>query len=650
MMWYADVVVDIPWEIESLTYSIPSSMQSAKRGCRVEVQIQSRKRIGIIQKVHCNEPSFPAKPLLRLLDKDPILTEEQWAIADWMRKTYVAGLGECVFRMIPQGRRLIRSDSPPPDTYTDFKNLNSLQEQAYRKISDGLGKRHSVHLLYGITGSGKTEIYIHLIRDIINHSDKSVIFLVPEISLTYHIIQKLEKNFPKYLALIHSALRTSERFRFYQSLLKGEKRIVVGTRSAVFTPVQNLGLIIIDEEHDSSYKENSNPRYNAKQIAYFRARESEAVMLLGSATPSIETFYLAKTGRIHLHEIRERAVSKAELPEVRIVHKKEEEGVVGFELMQALKAQKKKSEQSILLLNRRGYSPLIYSRDKKEFIGCPNCSTNLCYHKSGYAQCHICGYRESIEKIQKEHEKIDFFGSGTQKLEEFLVMNLPDVKVERLDQDSSQNPEILNGILSRLYENELDILTGTQMIAKGLDVPNVTLVGVINANHGLGVPDFRASERVFSLLTQVAGRAGRSEKKGKVIIEATDPSHPILLLAMNQDYESFYEKEIASRRELELPPFTKLLRLMIRATDEEISKREINWIHEMIDRNVFPDLKVLGPSPCPFYRVEKYYRNHILIKAKSHESTRKLVEHIRKSWKQSRNVYLEVDFDPIEIV
>lgn len=650
MIQYADVVLDIPMDREVLTYRIPDTSKTVVRGLRVEVEVRKRKLIGIVRDVHYIEPNFIAKPILKIVDSQPILNDEQWDMAEWMQKTYMAGLGESLFRMIPQGRRLIREKEMDLEVDTEFKSLNHEQALAYQAISADIGKKHSSHLLFGVTGSGKTEVYIHLMRDVIENTDRSVIFLVPEITLTYHIIKKLQTIFPKDLALIHSALKTSERFRAYQSLLRGEKRIAVGTRSAIFAPVTNPALVILDEEHDGSYKENSSPRYHARQVAHYRAKKSGGVLVLGSATPNIETYYLACSKQIFFHKMQKRAVSQASLPDVRIVSKQDREGAVGFELMQALKKQIEKKEQAILLLNRRGYSPLIYSSEEKTFIGCPNCSTNLCYHKSGVAQCHICGHKESMEKIKSTHKKVDLIGTGTQKLEEYLLENLPNAVVERLDQDSSRNQEILSGILTRLYQGDLDILTGTQMIAKGLDVPNVTLVGVVNANHGLGVPDFRAGERVFALLTQVAGRAGRSNKKGYVIIEAHDPKHPVLVRAMNQDYEGFYQEEIQFRRQMLFPPFVRLLRLVLRCTDEETAKMEIEKIAMIIRSCREGSVQVMGPSPCPFYKIDKYFRNHILLKTKTHEPTRRIVTAIQNEWKAGKNMYLEVDFDPLDLV
>jgi primosomal protein N' (replication factor Y) len=633
-----------------LTYSIPNNTKSLARGIRVEVEVRGRKMLGIVEDSHFNEPNFKTSEILRVIDKEPVLSEEQWKVAEWMEKTYLAGKGESLFRMLPQGRRLIREEEPEIQVDLDRKELNPEQKKAYEEISGQITLGHSVHLLFGITGSGKTEIYIRLMQDVLKNSDKGIIFLVPEISLTFHIIKKLEKIFPQDLALLHSGLKTSQRFRAYQALLKGEKRIAVGTRSAIFAPVQNPGLIIIDEEHDGSYKENSSPRYHTRQIAHFRSKLNSGVLVLGSATPNIETYHLAETGKIFLHKLTHRAVQNSKLPEVKIVQKKESEGAVGFELLNELKSQKQRGEQSILLLNRRGYSPLIYSTKDKKFIECPNCSTNLCYHRSGIVQCHICGHRESLDKLRSLHERIEFLGVGTQKLEDFLVENLPGSKIERLDQDSSKNQEVLTGVLSRLYKGDLDILTGTQMIAKGLDVPKVTLVGVINANQGLGVPDFRAGERVFALLTQVSGRAGRSNLQGRVIVEAQDPNHPVIQRAMRQDYLGFYNEEIHFRKQMNLPPFSRLVRLVVRSTEEERSMAEIQRIDGILRGYKEASVQILGPSPCPFYKIDKYFRNHILLKSKSLDPSREMVQKLRTEWKSKPKTYLEIDFDPVDLV
>nr|AID56269.1 helicase PriA [Leptospira sp. GIMC2001] len=339
MIQYADIVVDLPMDNELLTYEVPNSNKIAQRGMRVEIEVKSRKLTGIIHSIHSNEPNFKCKPLIKIVDTNPVINEEQWDLAEWMKNSYMAGLGESLFRMIPQGRRLIREEELDVEIDAEYKSLNEEQQVAFDAIAKGIGKEYSSHLLYGITGSGKTEIYIHLIRELLEKTDRTVIFLVPEISLTFHIIKKLETIFPKDIALIHSGLKTSQRFRSYQSLLKGERRIAVGTRSAVFAPVSKPGLIILDEEHDQSYKENTSPRYHARQVAHYRVSKNNGILLLGSATPSVETFYLAKSKKIHFHTMKNRAVNASVLPEVRIVPKKDMEGPVGFELMKQLKSQ-----------------------------------------------------------------------------------------------------------------------------------------------------------------------------------------------------------------------------------------------------------------------------------------------------------------------
>lgn len=649
MIRYADVVVDIPIEQDSLTYFIPNEFKNLSVGCRVQVEVKSRIEIGIIHRIHENPPNFETKPIKKVIDLEPIITEDQWKIAKWIQETYVSTLGEAVFRMVPHGRTFVKKSDDFKDELEELKILNDEQSQAYKKIIQTIGNP-TVHLIYGITGSGKTEVYIHTIRYLLENTNKTVIFLVPEISLSYHTINRFNKIFPNQVTLIHSSLKTSQRYRAYQELLKKEKRIVIGTRSAVFSPVRDLGLIIMDEEHDGSYKENSSPRYHAKQVAYHRILESKALLILGSATPSIESFYLAKTGKIHLHILSKRAVENSNLPELRIIQKKESEGPISFELMNEISKQIQNKEQTLILLNRRGYSPLIFDKDNKKFIECPNCSTYLCFHKPNIIQCHICGFKDAFENLKLKSPHLELIGSGTQKIEEFLLMKFPEARIERLDQDVSRKPEVMSGILKRLYNNELDILTGTQMIAKGLDIPNLTLVGVINANQGLNIPDFRASEKVFSLITQVSGRAGRHGLPGRVVIEAVQINHPVLKKALQQDYIGFYEDEILYRMKLNLPPFTKLLRLVIRSPKEDISRNEIKNIYDIICEENIKEIQILGPSPCPIQKIDKNYRFHILIKTKTHQHTRMLVKKIKSVWNPPKNVYLEVDFDPMDLM
>ncbi|PJZ51659.1 replication restart helicase PriA [Leptospira adleri] len=647
MIYYAEVAFDLPIEEDTFTYEVPPG---TKVGVRVHAKLRSREEEGIIVSVHQNEPDYKVLPVDKIIDKTPILLQEQIDLAYWMKDQYIASLGECIYKMIPAGRRQVKLESFPSDAEGKPVKLNEEQDVAYQNIVSTFDQT-AVHLLFGITGSGKTEVYIHLIRKILESSDRSVILLVPEISLTFHIIRKLEIIFPGQLAVLHSALKVSEKFKAYNELLTGKKRIAVGTRSAVFAPVSNVGLIIIDEDHDSSFKEHSSPRYHARQVAMQRCKTNNAVLVLGTATPSLEIYHLAKEGKIHLHTLTKRPEGVVP-PTVRIVENQKESNVLSSELSFAIKQRLDKKEQVILLLNRRGYSPLIYSPATSSYVPCPNCTTNLCYHKKGTAICHLCGHTETLDSLEKRMgETLTLKGTGTQKLEENLLEAFPQTRVERLDQDSIQDRSLLNEVISRLLGGEIDILTGTQMIAKGLDASQVTLVGVLNAGIGLGLPDFRANERVFSLLTQVAGRAGRSKLKGEVLIETNAPDHPVIQMAMTQDYIQFYEWEIPVRKELFYPPFSRLIRIVSRSKEEAVSLETIELVFNAL-KKFFPskDTVMLGPAPCPFYRIDSNFRNHIILKTSSIQYWREIIKKEVRPLKLSKKVYLEIDFDPLDLV
>ncbi|HMW06965.1 MAG TPA: primosomal protein N' [Leptospiraceae bacterium] len=653
MIEYAEVAINLPIKDEdTLTYEIPFGTKNIEVGKRVEIEVRNRKMEGVIIDIHNVMPSYKTKPIGRVIDKQPVITKDQIELGKWMKDFYVSTLGESLYKMIPSGRRNISNDKIDITVESKLLNLNPEQENAYRKIRSDFGKE-SIHLLYGITGSGKTEVYIHLMHTLLNETNKSAILLVPEISLTVQILKRLQLIFGSSLAMLHSAMKVSDKFRNYQQILRGEKRIIVGTRSAIFAPVKDLGLIILDEEHDGSYKEHSNPRYHARQIAMQRAKMGNAVVVLGSATPSVESFYHAKRGNIQFHTLKNRAKS-AELSKVFLQEKKEDKEIISDTLLFKIKQRLDKKEQVVLLLNRRGHSPLIYSKSEKKILECPNCSTNLCYHNKGKAVCHLCGYNESYSKLNDRYQnQLDLMGAGTQKLEEYLLEKFPNVLIERLDQDATKNKEILADVIGRLIERKIDILTGTQMIAKGLDASHVTLVGVINANTGLGLPDFRASERVYSLLTQVAGRAGRSELKGEVIIETFNSSHPVIQFATRQNYDDFFDHEILVRKDLHYPPFCRLIRLLTRSKIETKSADAIELIRNELDKKIsnlnLKDVYILGPAPAPFYKIDSNFRNHIVIKTNSLQRVRDVIRELKMISLPS-NVYLEIDIDPMDLV
>ncbi|NUM41386.1 MAG: primosomal protein N' [Leptospiraceae bacterium] len=653
MIRYAEVALNVSFEEETLTYEIPDNMKNLQIGMRVEIPLRGRKNEGIVIDIHRIMPNHPTKEIIRQVDKRAVVNKEQIELAKWMSETYLSTLGEGLYKMIPSGRKNKSIDFISSIANEKLLDLNSEQSKAFQEIQSKLGSE-SIHLLYGITGSGKTEVYIHLIKEVLTNSDKSVIFLVPEISLTVQTFARLENVFKNQVAILHSTLKVSERFSSYISLLDGKKRIAVGTRSAIFAPVKNLGLIIIDEEHDHSYKEHSTPRYHTRQIALQRCRINQASLILGSATPSIEVFYQAKVGKIHLHKLTKRAKTSL-LPKIIIHHKKDNSELLGDELLHAIKDRLSKKEQVILLLNRRGHSPLIYLREEKKFLECPNCTTHLCFHSRGKAICHLCGYKESISSIEKKYSNdLEYIGSGTQKLEEYLLEKFKNAVVERLDQDSATKKEIFFEVIGKLLEGKINILTGTQMIAKGLDASMVTLVGVINANTGLGVPDFRSNERVYSLLTQVAGRAGRADLKGEVIIETTNTDHPVIQLAKDQNYEKFFQFEIQFRKDAYYPPYCRLVRFVVRSKLEEKSKFSIEEIKKEIDlfllKNTNQKIIVLGPAECPFYKIDSNYRNHIVLKTLNLTILKNFIREKIKPLKFHKSVYLEIDFDPMDLL
>lgn len=654
MIKYAEVALNLSWVHSTLTYEYPENVKEIKEGVRVLVELNGNDYEGVVLESHYNEPNYETKKILKLIDTEPVITQEQIQLGNWMAETYLSSLGESLFKMVPKGKRKKKQDK----TFKQIDEsllltLNTEQEGVVSKILLS-SENEIVHLLYGITGSGKTEVYIHLMRDVLRSSeDGQILLLVPEISLTYPTIKRIESVFPGQIAVLHSYLRTKEKFQNYIDILTNQKRIVIGTRSAVFAPFSNLQLAIIDEEHDGSYKENASPRYHVRQIALQRLKQSKGKLILGSATPTIEIYHQALNGSIGFHKLTKRANPEARLAKIEINQTVDDKKLVSGDLQFRIQDRLKKKEQTLILLNRRGYSPFIYSKKQKEFILCPKCSSTLCYHKDGNARCHLCGFKESMSILSKrENGEIDLVGAGTQKLEEGLLELFPTAKIERLDQDSTKNKEIVAEVLERLGEGNLDILTGTQMVAKGLDYPNVTLVGIINANHGLGVPDFRSAERTYSLISQVAGRAGRGKIPGEVYIQSNDPTHPVIQLALKQNYHEYYKWEIEFRKSLRYPPYSRLARLVFRSKEEELSSKVSIEYQRVLSSLISEDtdIQLLGPSPCPFYKIDNNYRYHILLKASKIQTLRELLKQLKETIKVNSRCYVEYDLDPIEMV
>src|SRR5689334_20497602 len=515
-------------------------------------------------------------------------------------------------------------------------------------------KKFSVSLLHGVTGSGKTAVYLAAMQAVLE-SGRSAILLVPEIGLTPAAAANLHQVFGDEVAILHSALSADERAEQWHRIRRGDARIVVGTRSAVFAPVSNLALLVIDEEHDSSYKQEETPRYNGRDVAVMRGKLSNAAVVLSSATPSIESYHNAQTGKYRLIELNER-VEKRPLPEVEIVDMRFEFQQVGEdrlfsrELVREVSGRLERGEQAMILLNRRGYSSIVLCRACGEMLQCKNCSIALTFHKSGFRmECHYCGYKRPVPKVCPacSSEYIYFLGSGSEKVEERLHEAFPQARIGRLDRDTVRTRHDFERVLNQFHAGEINLLVGTQMIAKGHDVHGVTLVGVVGADFALGFPDFRAAERTFQLLTQVAGRAGRGETSGKVILQTYHPDHYAIQFAQQHDYAGFYEKEVRFRKWMHYPPFSALANVLVRSDKLDQTLRWTGQLGKWFERTRNEGVRVLGPSVAPIMRLKRDYRYHFILKAASREklntSLRKMLLFVDDEKIPRTNVIVDVD-------
>lgn len=538
------------------------------------------------------------------------------------------------------------------NTDVDVKQINLTQDQALvsSSIKSDLDKP-KVTLLYGVTGSGKTEVYIDVVKEVIKRK-KTAIILVPEISLTPQITARFKGVFGDDIAIIHSSLSDGERYDEYRKINRGEVHVVIGARSAIFAPLNNLGIIIIDEEHSESYKQDCNPRYSTLDIAMERSKTHNCPIILGSATPTIESYARAQKGYYKLLELNNR-INEKPLPKVTIIDMKSEirKGnlILSESLMNNISDRLSKKEQVMLLLNRRGYANYVMCQSCGYISKCPNCDITLTYHKSsGMLRCHYCGYATKMVDICPacKETAIKEVGSGTQKLEEKISILYPDAKVLRMDADTTSKKG-MHGVMINDFTNEkYDILVGTQMISKGLNFPNVTLVGVINADTSLNIPNFRSSENTFSLLDQVIGRAGRHDKEGEAIIQTFNPEHYSITCAANHDYKLFYNEEMKIRKQLNYPPYCFITLIKISAADFSIGMQEAKKVSDYL-RSKLNNTKILGPSIANVLRVNNKYNFQIILKYKKDESLYKELNNVLKIYEGNSKIKLEYDFNPI---
>ena len=540
------------------------------------------------------------------------------------------------------------------DGISNYKRVNLTDKQ--RLVSDTIissfGKSDTF-LLYGVTGSGKTEVYMDVIEKAINNG-KSAIMLVPEIGLTPQIVGKFISRFGNVISVLHSKLSDSERYDEYRKITNGESKIVIGTRSAIFVPFANIGVIIIDEEHTSSYKQDNNPRYSAINVAEWRSKYHNCPLVLGSATPSLESFAKAGNHVYKLLSLTERAGGSV-LPNVNIVDMKEEVKKGNFILSDMLKNKisevLSKSEQAIILLNRRGYSSTISCRECGYVYKCPNCDITYTYHKSSNnLKCHYCGYSMVLPNKCSicGSDNLKDYGLGTEKLEETLN-SLYNARIVRMDVDTTSKKGQHQKIIDDFGEHKYDILIGTQMIAKGLDFPLVTLVGVVSIDSSLTSPDYRASENTFQLLSQVSGRAGRSENKGEVIVQTFNPDHYAITLAKNHDYIDFYKEEMKIRKMLKYSPYYYMVLVSITSKDYELGFKEANKIGSYIRNNINKDSIVLGPTMANMFKVNNIYHYQIIIKYRKDDSLMKVLKFIIDMQVKNNKIDVSIDFNPSRI-
>lgn len=529
-------------------------------------------------------------------------------------------------------------------------NLNEEQQKVYKEIFNSINTNETF-LLYGVTGSGKTNVYMKVIEDVIKNN-KTAILLVPEISLTPQIIKRFTSYFSN-IAVLHSGLSDGEKYDEWRKINEGKVNIVIGARSAIFAPLKNIGVIIIDEEHSQTYKQENNPRYNAIDIAKERCKYHNCPLILGSATPSLESFARAKKNVYKLLELKNRYNNNT-MPKVEIIDMNKEfkkaSGYFSNTLIDQIKETLERKEQVILFLNRRGYSSFLTCSSCGYVEKCPNCDISLTYHKSSnMLRCHYCGYATKRKKLcPKCQEEFKDYGIGTEKVEEELKSLIKDAKIIRMDVDTTTTKNAHAKIINSFLEEKYNILVGTQMIAKGLDFPNVTLVGVLNADIGLNFPDFRSSEITFSLLNQVLGRSGRGNKEGKVLIQTFNPEHYAIAYTKNHDYLGFYNEEMKIRKILKYPPYYYICSIKIISKDYNLASKSSYDVVNYLKQNIKNEI-ILGPSVCNVFKLNNNYRFQIIIKYKDVNNILEYLTNIEHHYFNKKDIKVEIDFNPLKL-
>lgn len=659
---FIDVALGLP-TFRTFQYSVPENLQSqAEIGKRVFVSVRTRRLVGYIVGFSQAKEVEEVKPIDAVIDDRPLLNPAFFELTRWMSGYYLCSWGQAIEAALPapfkKGKFLMKSRAAKTPEKREIVNPEDLkltdhQENAFRQIFKRMeSKAPATFLLHGVTGSGKTEIYMHLIREVLKGS-RGAIVLVPEISLTPQTVDRFYSRFGDGLAVIHSRLTQARRVEEWHRIRSGKARVVVGARSAIFSPVKDLGLIVIDEEHDTSYKQGETPRYETRRVAAKRSELENAVVVMGSATPSLESYFASRNDTIERIELPER-IEKRPLPIVEIVDmRRQPQGktlrIFSNLLEENVKESLAKKEQVMLLLNRRGFSTYLHCASCGYVMTCENCRISLAYHfDKASLFCHVCHFRLAPQRLCPACQKnyLHYFGLGTQKVESEAARLFPQARLGRMDSDSMAKKDSHETILRAFRRREIDILIGTQMIAKGHDFPNVSLIGVISADTALHIPDFRAAERTFDLLTQVAGRAGRGDIPGKVLVQTNVPHHYSIQSAKDHDYREFYDKEIVLRKELKMPPFTHLVQVILSGYSEKDVMRQILGLAKLLETRLDgAQFTVMGPAPCLISKERGEFRWNLYLKGASAEEINPALREVLGEFKKTK-VRLTIDVDP----
>ena len=656
---YAEVALCLPFS-RTFLYDIPEILELP---ARVKVPFRNREVQGFVVGFQEDKPAnLELRSVADILDSEPLVRPDVFELCRWISRYYMAPLGEVLKGALPPAitrkhvERFEAVELPELDVRHPV-DLTDDQARAFKQIIEGDGFK--TVLLHGVTGSGKTEIYLRVVEHYLRIG-RTALILAPEIGLTPQLRERFTDRFGSRLAILHSSLTRKQRIDEWLRIYRGQAPIVVGTRSALFAPLPNLGVVVVDEEHEGSFKQEEMPRYHARDCAIMRAKMAGGVVVLGSATPSMESFRNAEEKRYEYVQLPAR-VEERPLPEVEIINMREEYARAGKQvvfsarLFAALEDRLERGEQAMVLLNRRGYSMFLLCRHCGFSFECSACSVSMTYHRSiSRLLCHYCGLTRKPEAScpKCSSEYLHYVGEGTEQVEARLKELLPSARIGRIDRDTMRHLRDYESMLGDFRAGKLDILVGTQMIAKGHDFPMVTLVGVIAADGALSLPDFRAAERTFQLLTQVAGRSGRGDSPGEVVIQSYFPDHYSFQMAATHRFEAFYAREVHFRRAMFYPPFTALASVMILERSRGQARQLAGKVSDFLDGARSRSIRILGPAPAPLEKIKRTYRHQLLIKSASRTELHRVLELLRNHLEEQKigPTRVVIDIDPISLL